>query len=173
MEGHARHRGHFLFCGEKVRVSFSRFSKWGRGPQRDLRKITGGQGVRRETIQGRGNPSVKNWTFPKKKKKKRTRGDLPSLGTSCDSDNCLAALSLSFPICTRKRSEIASHPPLSHMGLLPCGILRVCRSGLSFWGFDGGQNLGGGEERACLSAPHAQHPQEAGGLRRRGGRREG
>lgn len=127
----------------------------------DLRKITGVQGVWREDIQEREALQLR-------------ATDLPILGTSCDLDNCLAPLGLSFPFCTRKWSEIASHHRVvtyrpaalwnseSDLPVLSSEVSMVSRSQV--------------KEKRGLSecpSPHAQCLLEAGGLRRWGGRREG
>lgn len=88
-------------------------------------------------------------------------GDLPSPDTSCDSDNCLATLGLGFPMCTRKRSEIALHSQLEHMDLWHCGILKSLRL-CAFEGFMVGRSQGGrgGEERAGCPSPMPRIPRK-------------
>lgn len=96
-EGRPRHHSHLLFSGCKRPHTFEQILQRVSEPQKDLRKITGEQGVWGENIQ-------------ESEALQLTMTELPRLGTSRDSDCCLDSLGLGFPTCTRKGAEIASRP---------------------------------------------------------------
>ena len=79
--------------------------------------------------------------------------DLCSLDTSCDLDNCFVALGLSFPVCIRQGSEIASRPPVVAYRPVALWSSKSLPFRAVFRGFGGGQISGGGEERVECPSP--------------------